>query len=59
MTVEFLLILIGVGCISFVLGFVIRYVYARIDSSSVEQVSNRIINEAKMLGDAKTKQMLI
>ena len=59
MTVEFLLILIGVGCICFVLGFVIRYVYARMDSSSVEQVSNRIINEAKMLGDAKTKQMLI
>jgi ribonuclease Y len=33
--------------------------YARIDSNSIEQTSDRIINEAKILADAKTKQMLI
>ncbi len=56
---ENILMFIGVGCLCFVLGFIVRYVYARLDSNSVEQTSDRIINEAKILADAKTKQMLI
>ena len=50
--------LVGVGCICFVIGFVLRYVYAKIDSNSVEQVSDRIINEAKIVADAKTKEII-
>jgi len=51
--------LVGVGCICFVIGFVLRYVYAKIDSNSVEQVSDRIINEAKIVADAKTKEIIM
>ena len=57
--VENILMFLGVGCLCFVAGFIVRYVYARIDSNSIEQTSDRIINEAKILADAKTKQMLI
>ncbi|MFA7074084.1 MAG: ribonuclease Y [Endomicrobiaceae bacterium] len=56
---ENVFMLIGVGCICFVIGFILRYVYAKIDSTSVEQISDRIINEAKIRADAKTKEMLI
>lgn len=56
---ENVLMLIGIGCICFVVGFILRYVYAKIDSTSVEQISDRIINEAKIRADAKTKEMLI
>jgi len=56
---ENVFMLIGVGCICFVVGFILRYVYAKIDSTSVEQISDRIINEAKIRADAKTKEMLI
>ena len=56
---EHILMLIGIGCICFGLGFILRFVYAKIDSNSVEQVYERIINEAKIVADAKAKEIIM
>jgi ribonuclease Y len=42
-----------------VVGYVLRVVYAKINAKSVEQISERIIKEAKMVADAKTKEALL
>ena len=47
------------GCIAigFIVGFILRYVFAKFDANSVEQRADNIINEAKIKGDAKAKEI--
>ena len=50
---ENLFMLIGIACIGFGIGFITRFIFAKIDANSVEQRADNIINEAKIKGDAK------
>ncbi|MBR3628288.1 MAG: DUF3552 domain-containing protein, partial [Elusimicrobia bacterium] len=49
------------GCIAIglIVGFVLRYVFAKFDANSVEQRADNIINEAKVKGDAKAKEIIM
>ena len=49
------------GCIAigFIAGFILRYVFAKFDANSVEQRADNIINEAKIKGDAKAKEIIM
>lgn len=49
------------GCIAIglIVGFLLRYVFARFDANSVEQRADSIINEAKVKGDAKAKEIIM
>ncbi|MCR4663632.1 MAG: ribonuclease Y [Endomicrobiaceae bacterium] len=49
------------GCIAIglIVGFVLRYVFAKFDANSVEQRADSIINEAKVKGDAKAKEIIM
>lgn len=49
------------GCIAIglIVGFILRYVFARFDANSVEQRADSIINEAKVKGDAKAKEIIM
>jgi ribonuclease Y len=49
------------GCIAigFIVGFILRYVFAKFDANSVEQRADNIINEAKIKGDAKAKEIMM
>ena len=49
------------GCIAigFIVGFILRYVFAKFDANSVEQRADNIINEAKIKGDAKAKEIIM
>ncbi|MDR2399084.1 MAG: ribonuclease Y [Endomicrobium sp.] len=42
-----------------VAGYVLRLVYAKVNAKSAEQISERIIKEAKMLAESKTKEALL
>jgi ribonuclease Y len=42
-----------------VTGYVLRLVYAKVNAKSAEQISERIIKEAKMVAETKTKEALL
>ncbi|MDR0723889.1 MAG: ribonuclease Y [Endomicrobium sp.] len=42
-----------------VLGYLLRLVYAKVNAKSAEQISERIIKEAKMIAETKTKEALL
>ena len=49
------------GCIAIglIVGFLLRYMFAKFDANSVEQRADSIINEAKVKGDAKAKEIMM
>ena len=49
------------GCIAIglIVGFILRYFFAKFDANSVEQRADSIINEAKVKGDAKAKEIIM
>ncbi len=56
---ENLFMLFGIACIGFGIGFIARYIFAKMDANSVEQRADNIINEAKIRGDAKAKEIIM
>jgi ribonuclease Y len=42
-----------------VAGYILRLVYAKVNAKSAEQISERIIKEAKMVAETKTKEALL
>jgi ribonuclease Y len=48
-----------IGVLAAITGYVLRLVYAKINAKSAEQVSERIIKEAKMVAETKTKEALL
>lgn len=56
---ENLFMLFGIACIGFGIGFIARFIFAKIDANSVEQRADNIINEAKIKGDAKAKEIIM
>jgi ribonuclease Y len=48
-----------IGVLAAITGYVLRLVYAKVNAKSAEQVSERIIKEAKMVADTKTKEALL
>ncbi len=54
-----IVIIIVTAVVAFAIGFVLRLVYAKINAKSAEQVSERIIKEAKMMADTKAKEALL
>ncbi|MDR1086841.1 MAG: ribonuclease Y [Endomicrobium sp.] len=49
-----IIIILGV-----VTGYVLRLVYAKVNAKSAEQISERIIKDAKMVAETKTKEALL
>ena len=56
---ENLFMLFGIACIGFGIGFIARYIFAKMDANSVEQRADNISNEAKIKGDAKAKEIIM
>ena len=56
---ENLFMLFGIACIGFGIGFIARYIFAKFDANSVEQRADSIINEARIKGDAKAKEIIM
>ncbi|MDR1434418.1 ribonuclease Y [Candidatus Endomicrobiellum devescovinae] len=48
-----------IGVLAAITGYVLRLVYAKVNAKSAEQVSERIIKEAKMVAETKTKEALL
>ncbi|MDR1522989.1 MAG: ribonuclease Y [Endomicrobium sp.] len=48
-----------IALIALILGYVLRLAYAKVNAKSAEQVSGRIIKEAKMIAETKTKEALL
>jgi ribonuclease Y len=48
-----------IGVLAAIIGYVLRLVYAKINAKSVEQISERIIKEAKVVAETKTKEALL
>ncbi|MDR1418661.1 MAG: ribonuclease Y [Endomicrobium sp.] len=48
-----------IALIFLVLGYLLRLVYAKVNAKSAEQISERIIKEAKMIAETKTKEALL
>ncbi|MDR1662948.1 MAG: ribonuclease Y [Endomicrobium sp.] len=47
------------GVLAAITGYVLRLVYAKVNAKSAEQVSERIIKEAKMVAETKIKEALL
>jgi len=45
--------------IALAVGYVLRLVYAKLNAKSIEQVSERIIKEAKLIAETKSKEALL
>ncbi|MDR0985161.1 MAG: ribonuclease Y [Endomicrobium sp.] len=56
--VNFIAIII-ISFVSFILGFVSRFIYAKINVKATEQIATKIIKEAKSLADTKFKEALL
>jgi len=48
-----------IGVLAAITGYVLRLVYAKVNAKSAEQISERIIKEAKMVAETKTKEALL
>ncbi|MDR2066320.1 MAG: ribonuclease Y [Endomicrobium sp.] len=48
-----------IALLSLLLGYVLRLIYAKVNARSAEQISERIIKEAKMIAETKTKEALL
>jgi len=53
------LIVLITALAAFAVGYILRLVYAKLNAKSAEQVSERIIKEAKMMSEAKSKEALL
>ncbi|MCL2389436.1 MAG: ribonuclease Y, partial [Elusimicrobia bacterium] len=56
---TFLVMLVSGFVISFILGFLLRMIYAKIAAKSAERLVKNILNEAKLLGETKQKEMIL
>ncbi|AKL97591.1 ribonuclease Y [Endomicrobium proavitum] len=56
---ENFVVIIITAIAAFLLGFVLRFVYAKLNAKSAEHVSERIISEAKMMAESKSKEALL
>lgn len=56
---EMWTVILITALVAFVVGFVLRLVYARINAKSAEQVSERIIKEAKLMAETKSKEAML
>jgi ribonuclease Y len=45
--------------VALVAGYVLRFIYAKLDAKSIEHTSESIIKEAKMMAETKTKEALL
>ncbi|MDR3196200.1 MAG: ribonuclease Y [Endomicrobium sp.] len=48
-----------IGIAAAIAGYVLRLVYSKVNAKSVEQISERMIKEAKMLAETKIKEALL
>jgi ribonuclease Y len=48
-----------IGVLAAITGYVLRLVYAKVNAKSAEQISERIVKEAKMVAETKTKEALL
>jgi ribonuclease Y len=48
-----------IGVLATITGYVLRLVYAKVNAKSAEQISERIIKEAKMVAETKAKEALL
>ncbi|MDR2818200.1 MAG: ribonuclease Y [Endomicrobium sp.] len=48
-----------IGVLAAITGYALRLVYAKVNANSAEQLSERIIKEAKMIVETKTKEALL
>jgi ribonuclease Y len=53
------MVAIIIGVLAAITGYVLRLVYAKVNAKSAEQVSERIIKEAKMVAESKIKEALL
>ncbi|MDR2666237.1 MAG: ribonuclease Y [Endomicrobium sp.] len=45
--------------VALVIGYILRFAYARLNAKSIEQISERIIKEAKLIAETKSKEALL
>jgi ribonuclease Y len=48
-----------IGVLAAITGYVLRLLYAKVNVNSAEQISERLIKEAKMVAETKTKEALL
>jgi len=51
--------IIIIGAAAFAAGFLLRFFYAKMNAKSAEQLSDRIINEAKLMAETKSKEAML
>ena len=56
---ENIIVIVITAVIALLIGFVLRFIYAKINANSAEHVSERIIKEAQMMAETKSKEALL
>ncbi|GHT41108.1 ribonuclease Y [Endomicrobiia bacterium] len=52
-------VIVTTTLVGLVIGYVVRFIYAKLNAKSAEHISERIIKEAKIISEAKTKEALL
>ena len=56
---ENLLVIAITALVAFAVGYILRLVYAKLNAKSAEQISERIIKEAKLMAETKSKEAML
>ena len=52
-------VIIITAFVALIVGYILRFSYAKLNAKSIEQISERIIKEAKLIAETKSKETLL
>jgi len=52
-------VIIIAAFVALIIGYILRFTYAKLSAKSIEQTSERIIKEAKLIAETKSKEVLL
>ncbi|MDR0401655.1 MAG: Rnase Y domain-containing protein, partial [Endomicrobium sp.] len=53
------MLIIIIVFVALIIGYILRFIYAKLNAKSIEQISNRIIKESKLIAETKSKESLL
>ena len=56
---ENLLVIAITALVAFAVGYILRLIYAKLNAKSAEHISERIIKEAKLMAETKSKEAML
>ena len=56
---ENVMVIVITAFVALTVGYILRFIYARLDIRSAERTSERIVEEAKLIAETKSKEIIL